>query len=365
MKNLLIFLFGSLYYCVAFGQNPSVDPTWSLVWSDEFTGSILDNTKWCRHDHRKFEHGQLQLAAYRTDNNDNLQFNNGTVTQIVKQETITVVNANANTGVIEPWTYEYSAPSMMLSQEKFKYGYFEIRCKLPDLPSLRTNNGIGPNFWLWWHNENTSLDVFGEIDIFEFITEKGKPHIQTFNAHYRGPTDIKNLDEDPASHFPGPDFSQFHTFACHWTPDFIKIFMDDREIHHSTFYPSQMIPQRIIVDMNLFLLTSSIDRSTLLPYEYEIDYVRVYKLKTGQCNTDYVSCSPDLLQNSVYKSVTLGNVCSYTQPIGTKRSIWASNNITIHGDYTVPVGADLTLDSSPCYTQEVHSCNVQDCIQCQ
>ncbi len=47
-----------------------------------------------------------------------------------------------------------------------------------------------------------------------------------------------------------------------------------------------MIPMRIVVDINVFTgLNDTIDLTTLLPYHYDIDYVKVYKLKdTGHCN---------------------------------------------------------------------------------
>ena len=366
IRLVLTMIFG-LAWSIAWSQNPNNDPNWQLVFADEFSSTSVNANLWCRHDHRKYGHGSLETTAYRSDNNDNLSFGGGNIVQIVRAESITDTNQNVVTHVTEPWTYDYSAPSMMISQQKFKYGYFEIRCKLPDLPNGKTNHGIGPNFWLWWHDENPSFEEMSEIDIFEFVSRGGTSHVQTHNAHYDDSSGTGVYDEQvvPNNELPSPDFSQFHTFACHWTPEFIKYYLDDREFHHTTFFSRQMIPQRIIVDINVFFVNEPIDQTTLLPYEYEIDYVRVYKLKNGHCNTDYVNCTPNLLQNSVYRNVRLGGGCTYIQPVGTKRTIWASNSVTINGDYTVPVGADLTLDYSPCYQQEVHSCNAQDCIQCR
>jgi len=56
-----------------------------------------------------------------------------------------------------------------MSKETFKYGYFEIRCKLPKPVSPKTNKGKGPNFWLWASNSRVT---WSEIDIFEFNGEK-------------------------------------------------------------------------------------------------------------------------------------------------------------------------------------------------
>lgn len=363
----LLVLCACLRIC-ALAQVPTLDPTWIPVWSDEFSSTSLQTSKWCRIDHRKYGHNRPNLNAFRTDDNSNLIFGNGVLTQVVRRENTTAVTTNQNTGQLEPHTYRYSAPAWLISNQKFRYGYFEIRCKLPVLPATKTNRGIGANFWMFWHDENTLLEAGNEIDIFEFIQDSARSHIQTFNAHYRGSHDPLAYDENPdGNHLPSPDFTQFHTFACHWTPGFIKYYLDGNEIHRSFFYPDEMIPMRMVVDVNVFTSDKdTIDFSTLLPYHYDIDYVRVYKLNgVGHCTQDYAQCSPALLQPAVYRSVTLGGGnCVYSQPVGTSKYIWAANSITLYGDYTVPVGADLVLDNSPCYEQEVHHCNSTDCIIC-
>ena len=52
---------------------------------------------------------------------------------------------------------------------KYKYGYFEIRCKLP------VHQGTFPAFWLWDANKDTNNRYYEEIDIFEYTWGITKP----------------------------------------------------------------------------------------------------------------------------------------------------------------------------------------------
>jgi hypothetical protein len=167
-------------------QVPSGDPNWVLTWSDEFGGTGYDYTKWCRRDWRADVHGNASLSAYRPAGNENLIFTGSTMIQEVKQEDHSVVNIlfESEPPELGAHTYNYSAPAWFLSQQKFKYGYFEMRFRLPHLPTGKTNMGAGANFWLWWNGETAKPFYEWETDIVEFVSLPGRPHTITFNEHY-------------------------------------------------------------------------------------------------------------------------------------------------------------------------------------
>ncbi|RGQ76106.1 glycoside hydrolase family 16 protein [Bacteroides ovatus] len=93
---------------------------YDLVWKDEFNGSILDTTKWS-HRLPGERYDAINCAEAVSVNNGNL---------IISTYTKTVTGSSKN----------YTG--MILSKEKFKYGYFEARIK------LSTIRGMWSAFWI-------------------------------------------------------------------------------------------------------------------------------------------------------------------------------------------------------------------------
>jgi hypothetical protein len=142
MKLIQAFLLLS-FFTNAFCQPPSND--YNLVFRDEFTNNLAQ--QW----------GPPHSCSCNSCN-DELQFfmpnnvvvSNNTLKLIAKNETVTCGGQTRNfTG------------GEITSNAYFKYGYFEVSCKIP-----RQNN-MFPAFWLADHG--TYMPPTGEIDIFEFF----------------------------------------------------------------------------------------------------------------------------------------------------------------------------------------------------
>jgi beta-glucanase (GH16 family) len=249
--------------------------TWHLVFADEFEGNTLDTSKWklpyqgmIRDFDRKDEmqwYANTGTTPYIPISN-NIEISNGTLKLITKKETefygTYVINFDTN-----PWTYkttnfEYTS-AQIESKQKFGYGRYEIRCKIPK------GKGFWPAFWLFGNSRAN------EIDILEFWNERDcanvyyanrlskNPH---FNIHYNFNVGGDTLDclsdlcgcADLICFSDAADFSEdFHTFTMIWDYYTISWFIDDGLYRITKKFPtydenfnlkSQFLPSIFLVE---------------------------------------------------------------------------------------------------------------------
>lgn len=279
-------------------QRSPIDTSYHLVFEDNFDDTIINRNKW----KSLWDWNQSgvypdyvcpavkkQGVSYITMNFENCPVKNGVATIVSKREHYcgTVWNwpscdSSACVGLEcnnnhcfrgnDTVCVEYTT-GILISKQSFKYGYFEIRCKLP-VPELpKTNQGVGPNFWLWAGSEFVS---WSEIDIFEF---NGLTNECGANLHYEDKNGKRfhNIRNSPVLK---PDFTSFHTFSALWTPSKIQFFVDNQLYLTTRRHTSDLIAMPLIINVNFPLLTmcQPIDiENTQLPHNYEIDYVRVYQ----------------------------------------------------------------------------------------
>ncbi len=356
------------------GQLPNPDLPWNLVWQDDFLGPPLDDNRWCRIDWRAYSYNREDLRAFRTDPQnlpDNLSWqsvNNGAltyITQTVRKEIRSkIVNDITTDGIwdLSLQSFKYTAPARMVSRAKFKYGYFEIRCRLPDLTSFENNLGLGANFWLY--KEQSS--VISELDIFEFQCIPPRNHVQTCNVHQT--TLLGGATHDSGYQGPPIDYSEFHTFGAWWGPDFVRFYRDGVNYRNAIVpiqdVASEMIAMPMIIDINVFTRPriEFPDANTRFPYEYDIDYVRVYQLNADQCNFDFVNCSPLPALPSIYNSITIGGGGGCIYSAANPKVLTSRTSITVLPEFTCALGSELTLQIEPdCYKSENIYCTLCTC----
>ena len=95
------------------------------------------------------------------------------------------------------------------------------------------------------------------------------------------------------------------------------------------------------------------DPNAPYPLEYIIDYFRYYQLDMSNCNTDITIRNNDDLNNFTYgvrKNITIGTGSS-SIPLnsGDNITLRSSGEISINGEFIVPLGAELTLIPTPCH----------------
>ncbi len=204
----------------------------------------------------------------------------------------------------------------LISRDAFKYGYFEARFKVNRPPGI-SNSGLGQCFWMFPIKNPRNLQnyvsqyCYSEIDIAENQPDYGihgfgayvsktdgdcpeKP--DNFSTNECGcptscGTDVKSIFHKFVEQ------EEFHTYALEWTPSSLKYFYDNvlittiNNIGTNGKIPANFDPMGIILDieggdaiLNYQGRCSEIDINTIFPFEFEIDYVKQYKLDLSQCN---------------------------------------------------------------------------------
>lgn len=381
------------------GQStPINDPMWGTpVFSDEFNLSHLDYTKWdttgdwrrgsCYnfYDNACVEH---DLFAYRTgplSAHNNFLFNTTGVTStgvlnlIVKSDPITVygLSSSCPTNACNSRSFNYTMPLMIKSVSDFKYGFFEIRCKLPDLATGETNMGIGAAFWLLDCNPNNCppnnppySNCYGEIDVLEFQNGSKDPmltqqdQLYTLCSHYRSCSstcgdESRSLVPYPANRFGKVTFpgNTYRKFAAAWYPDKIEFYMDDNLISSVNNNQNNMRALKILLDLNVqtggenFDTDASDGFATKVPYSYDIDYIKVYQFDYSDC-MNLVSFFPASFAspgNKIKYDIGVGGIGeTYVVPAASSISLKASNTITMEEGFEVGANALFIADIVQC-----------------
>jgi beta-glucanase (GH16 family) len=235
------------------------------VWQEEFNYTGLpDTTKW-GYDIGGHGWGNNELQYY-TRSIQNAKVENGILT-------ITAIKEK-----MEGRNYT-SARIVSKNKGDFLYGRIEARAKLP------TGRGTWPAIWMlptdWAYG---GWPASGEIDIMEHVghdpnTVHITVHTEAYN-HSKGTQKGKNRMVPTA-------MTEFHNYRVDWTPDSIKGFIDDEllftfanEKRGSATWP---FDKRFHLLLNLAIGgnwggAQGVD-DAIFPARFEIDYVRVYKMK--------------------------------------------------------------------------------------
>lgn len=361
MRYCILCLF-SISLVVASAQTPSCDKNWYLEseMSDEFSGTQINSNKWSR----CMSWGDCDIADDGTitkcsDDQSLYELSGGVLTLYAKKQS--QVCKKYEDGVWKYFISQYTEGALF-SKNRYGYGYFEIRCKLPQVYKYR---GINPSFWLFGQAGGDPYS-WNEIDIYEF---NGHSNTHTCNVHYMDKTmvpkgvsveDAQNdfkwelrTNENKKYHDFPVDFSDkgdgnkgFHTFGCEWTPNYIKIYCDGSLVNQTDMYCRKLQPMIMYVTMGI-LNEKFQDKENRVtdnknwPYSYQIDYIRYYTLDFETnvvVNTSNFNF--DKSYYSVKKSITLKNS---TVPKNGKYTLRATDFIELQGDFTVPLGSELAI----------------------
>ena len=323
MKNLIPILFLIIFNNNVFSQ------CWQMVWSDEFEGTSLDDSKW--------DYGigtSNDNVQYYTDRNNNVTVSDGKLKIIALQESYQGFNYTSGlikTAFISSW----------------RYGRVEAKIKLPYSP------GFVPAFWMlpedniygWWPNS-------GEIDIMEHPTNEinkiyGTVHTEAYNSFTgsgpRGET-ITITDAETA----------YHIYAIEWNENQIEFYVDDQKYftfyNDNSGYSTWPFNQKFNLILNLAVggaWVGNPNSNTVFPAIMEVDYVRIF-----QNITDVDISGPDYImenEKNVRYTLPLINNTSYSWgvPAGNELvSGQGTNNIlTDWGIIGGNIQADIQLGS--------------------
>ena len=241
-----------------------------LLWQDNFDSTQIDYSRWSN----CYSWGRTIVTnhelEYYTDGK-NFQIKDGILIIKPRREEIkALVNPSApadklmEDSLINLRSFSYTS-GLLRSKEKYQYGKFEIRCKLP------AGNGTWPAFWLYGGD-------CGEIDVFE------KPWVFhnsiSNNLHY----DSSGIRRDDFCLIPIKKpiniRKGFHTYTIEWTPEKIVWSLDSVPLRVATYHYTNCTMELLV---SLALANDdfwghthgkSSKRSA-----FEIDYIKVWKLK--------------------------------------------------------------------------------------
>lgn len=241
----------------------NVPEGYKLVWQDEFdAGTEPATTNWW-YETGGGGWGNNELQTYVAGSQDGEQLAK------VKDGILRIICQKINGTV-------YSI--RMNTKESWKYGYFEARLK------LASGKGTWPAFWMMPKNYTAWPDD-GEIDIMEEVGYhanyvSSSVHCKAYN-HSIGTQKTKEILVSGAQ-------SEFHVYALEWTEDFIRTYVDGKELFYFANDKSgnkDTWPFNAPFYLKLNLAwggnwggAQGVDE-TALPATYEIDYVRVFQKK--------------------------------------------------------------------------------------
>jgi beta-glucanase (GH16 family) len=241
---------------------------YKLVWNDEFDAPAANGVPgpewWFETGNGGWGNNEPQYYADRVLGNDTVAKVHGgklTITAFklaVPYQGSDIISARMNT--VQAW----------------KYGYFEMKAKLPG------GRGTWPAFWML-PKDFQSWPLDGEIDIMEYVGYR--PNVAQSSVHTAAYNHVAGTEKTATINLSGPE-EKFYTYALLWTEDEITAYVDG--IQYFSFRNDGQgnketwpFDKPFYLKLNLAIGGNwggleGIDDS-IFPAQYEIDYVRVYQ----------------------------------------------------------------------------------------
>ena len=258
---------------------------YTYVWGDEFDGAKLNKKLW----------GQsTKMAATAEMALDNTELTTKTENGYLKMTALRYYDAKkAGVQYVAPWSVT------TMDTMSYKYGYVEIRAKLPFI------RGVWPSFWTSSSGAlgpKGTYDYSIEVDIFEVFSslDKLSPNIHKWYAN--GDHTMWAIDEGNSNEWYQFDsdnlVEEYHIYGFEWTKTKMVMYIDDKPYYTYDLtknfdngasgmggYDTQLY---LIFNNHLFTASSSYKpysgcevNAKDLPAEYAIDWVRLYQKNDG------------------------------------------------------------------------------------
>ena len=241
---------------------------WTLLFSDDFDGSVLDASKWSTcfpwggRDGCTLESSR-ELEWYQPDN---VSVGDGILKLRAQKRPITAKDGRvfdyASGMIATGWDHWHTAGPPKFS---FQHGFAEIRAKVP------RGAGLWPSFWMLsadqeWPPEMRIMAISGN--------QPRTTNMRTFYSLSGGESAHRNYT------WTGPDFSAgWHTFAIDWQPAGLIWYVDG--IPRARFLDTGNAfsePMYLIVSLAVGgSVAGPPSSSTPFPSHFEVDYVRVWR----------------------------------------------------------------------------------------
>ncbi len=247
--------------------------------------------------------------------------------------------------------FQYSS-GWIQTRAKYKYGLFEVKCKIPK------GKGLWPAFWLFGNTY--------ELDIFEFAGENTQEC--NFNAHKWTSNGSISCSSDITMNDPFSD--DYHVYSVEWDELKLVYRIDGQEVLTVFRYRDRMgrtltdchnlinahwafdlvrFPKKpMSVILNLAISDGHYcgppNHETIFPSSMDVDYIRIYK-KISPSRTMTVNNNSDsgvncFLGGSIFVG---GDESPFMIPEHNSLKIIASNEVAIAPETELSRGADVDI----------------------
>ena len=259
------------------GANDDDINTWQLVWSDEFDGPNIDDSKW------NFEIG---TGSWGWGNGESQYYTNRKENAYIEDGKLIIQALYENYG-----GSNYTSARMTTKNKgDWTYGKISGRIKVPNA------GGTWPAFWMMPTNSiYGAWPNSGEIDIMEhYGCDDDHIHSTVHNNMYNW-----NGGIPPTSYSAYINATLgFHIYEVEWNEDELKFYVDGEYL--GTYFKTNSGWQQWPYDQDFYIILNLAigshfmpcdTENNLFPEKLEIDYVRVYQLGTdcglqGDINQD-------------------------------------------------------------------------------
>lgn len=298
---------------------------WHYADGDEFNTQTLNTNKW------KYWYGwgrsifSNREQAYYTDGL-NHELKDGCLNLFAKRErlekrtidwledTASLYRGETNFGQNKR-VFEYSS-GMIQSHEKFKYGYFEIKFKMPE------EKGYWPAFWLYGGEE---------IDWMELKTEKKNAiHV---GRHSPKPEEnrmrnyIRKKTWGDWVYFKGNLSCEWNIVSGEWTPEYLKYYLNGECIAYSklSLNTEKVLCANLAVPGNNGPFKPGPKPNIKRSGDFTIDYIRIWSNdpKTKNINT------ANTFENHGHSKIGKTKLKSKTRFLYGKKKIHANEGLTV------------------------------------
>lgn len=337
MKKKIIFLIAcfSMYWQFTNAQSAFNDQTWEtsppIMFEEEFN-SALDLNKW----YNQYSWGE---------NNGGLEYNSPT-NLLISNGMLQIRCRNITTN-----GYPFSSGAIF-SKNKYKYGYFEIKAKLPK------GQGFFPAFWLFDASCWPGAEYYNEIDIFEMYGNYSASTTNIHASHHWLNNNIslicslrREVKTDEYSN--NADLStNFNKYAIEWMPNYIIFLFND--VPYQINYSPSTIPHNAMSIIANFAIHDDTGNggkgilnpiqsiyepssSTNFPAYFGIQHIKAFNFKKDYSN-DHLICSfnKSSYVPKVYKTITIGGECLNTINTSDNITFRAKDEIIISNNTTIP-----------------------------
>lgn len=259
---------------------------WQVVWSDEFDGNSLDQSKWSY-----WENGTPWKSGNYLDENgnfvdeygfkakqyylrDNVKVEDGNLVITVKKEDNRTVKINGKDRRIL-----YSSGGI---HTKDKYtvqeGKIEMRAAMPE------GIGVWPAFWTWPadYSQAVGIPAKEEIDIFEIYGDNLKRVTGTAHA-LKADNTYESFTGSNLRIRKSEDLTKFNTYAVEWNDKEIKWLFNGRVYKKVSMKKVAKFSENTFKLPHFLMINVAVqekageDGNVKFPTELKVDYVRVYK----------------------------------------------------------------------------------------